>query len=127
MTKYNANASSTYDYLLSNAHSEESSYMYEPTWIMFVEPISGERIGDDLIEVYKYIDGHSGTSTTSRKVSAQEARAEWNFWIGQGFDRITDKNSRGWKLTEHIKNRCHHHQRRYAMTREESENSDWDE
>ena len=118
MTKYNANASSTYDYLLSNAHSEESSYMYEPTWIMFVEPISGERIGDDLIEVYKYIDGHSGTSTTSRKVSAEEARAEWNFWIGQGFDRITDKNSRGWKLTEHIKNRCHHHQRRYAMTRE---------
>ena len=127
MTKYNANASSTYDYLLSNAHSEESSYMYEPTWIMFVEPISGERIGDDLIEVYKYIDGHSGTSTTSRKVSAEEARAEWKFWIGLGFDRITDKNSRGWKLTEHIKNRRRHHQSRSAIVRQLSENSDWDE
>jgi len=36
-------------------------------------------------------------------VVVDEARAEWRFWIGQGFQRITDVTDKGWKYTEDMR------------------------
>ena len=102
----------TYNYLLSNGepndgvhHTEEG--IYEPTWIMFVEYTSTtNNENDTLIEVYKYIAGSMGTQTTTRRVPAEEARAEWNFWLGQGFSRITDPENKGWKYTQQLQARA---------------------
>ena len=59
------------------------------------------------IEVYKYIDGPGATQTNSKVVAVDEARAEWKFWIGQGFQRITDAtDNKGWKYTEDIRERA---------------------
>ena len=58
-----------------------------------------------LIEIYKYIDGSSGTQTSSRIVSLLEARAEWKFWIGQGFQRIVNPTDKGWRYTGELRNR----------------------
>tara|TARA_Y100000310_G_scaffold202386_1_gene202526 strand:- start:167 stop:556 length:390 start_codon:yes stop_codon:yes gene_type:complete len=76
--------------------------IYESTWILFAEPPvieSGFDSAAPLIEVYKYISSNSGTQTKSKVVAVDEARAEWKFWIGQGFQRITDKENKGWKYT----------------------------
>ena len=101
-------------YLISNTHLDTSTVVhdigdiYEWTWILFAEaPVeeSGFDLTDPRIEVYKYINGSGATQTKSKVVSLVEARAEWRFWIGQGFQRITDKDNKGWKYTEDIRSR----------------------
>ena len=101
-------------YLISNTHLDTSTVVhnigdvYEWTWILFAEtPVieSGFDTVVSRIEVYKYISGTGATQTKSKVVSLDEARAEWRFWIGQGFQRITDKDNKGWKYTEDIRNR----------------------
>ena len=82
--------------------------IYELTWILFAEtPVieSGFDLAAPRIEVYKYIDRVGATQTKSKVVNVDEARAEWKFWIGQGFQRITDKDNKGWKYTGDIRNR----------------------
>ena len=102
-------------YLISNTHLNASAVpgivgQDEWTWILFVEAAvieSGFDITDTaLVEIYKYIDGERGTNTKSRVVNVEEARAEWRFWIGQGFQRVTDKTNKGWKYTRDIRQRC---------------------
>ena len=99
----------TYNYLLSNDSQKDDYGIYEPTWIMFVESTVGserENVNDVLIEVYKYIAGSMGTQTTTRRVVVEEARAEWNFWLGQGFNRIIDPENKGWKYTQQMQERA---------------------
>ena len=102
-------------YLISNTHLDISRWVhdigdiYEWTWILFAEPPvieSGFDLAAPLIEVYKYINGAGATQTKSKVVAVDEARAEWKFWIGQGFQRITDKENKGWKYTGDIRQRC---------------------
>ena len=99
-------------YLISNTKhvgALPDDGIYESTWILFAEPPMIESGFDiprtSLVEVYKYIAGDHGTQTKSRVVDIDEARAEWKFWIGQGFQRITDKENKGWKYTGDIRNR----------------------
>ena len=99
----------TYNYLLSNDVRAETEGIYEPTWVMFVEytmATNNENEDEALIEVYKYIDGPSGKQTTTRRVPIDEARAEWNFWLGQGFSRITDPENKGLKYTQQLQVRA---------------------
>ena len=99
----------TYNYLLSNDVRAETEGIYEPTWVMFVEytvTTNNENEDEALIEVYKYINGAMGTQTTTRRVPIDEARAEWNFWLGQGFSRITDPENKGWKYTQQLQVRA---------------------
>ena len=102
----------TKTYMISNAHLDATAYDENAgcTWVLFVEGQVIESGFDkpdvSTIEIYKYIDGSSGTQTSSRIVSLLEARAEWKFWIGQGFQRITDKESKGWKYTGEIRDRA---------------------
>ena len=101
--------SNTYNYLLSNDSHKDDYGIYEPTWIMFVESTAASNkddVNDVLIEVYKYIEGSMGTQTTTRRVVVEEARAEWNFWLGQGFNRITDPENKGWEYTRHLQQRA---------------------
>ena len=105
-------------FLISNTHLDTSTVVhdigdvYDWTWILFAESTLTAR-GRDLefdlaaprIEVYKYISDAGATQTNSKVVTVDEARAEWRFWIGQGFQRITDKDNKGWKYTEDIRNR----------------------
>ena len=99
-------------YLISNTQhvgAVADDGIYELTWILFAEiPAieSGFDLTDPRIEVYKYISSDSGTQTKSKVVAVDEARAEWRFWIGQGFQRITDKDNKGWKYTRDIRQRC---------------------
>ena len=99
-------------YLISNTNhvgALPDDGIYESTWILFAEPPvieSGFDLAAPLIEVYKYISSDSGTQTKSKVVAVDEARAEWKFWIGQGFQRITDKENKGWKYTGDIRQRC---------------------
>ena len=99
-------------YLISNAQhvgTLPADGLYELTWILFAEiPAieSGFDLTDPRIEVYKYISSNSATQTKSKVVAVDEARAEWRFWIGQGFQRITDKENKGWKYTGNIRQRC---------------------
>ena len=102
-------------YLISNTHLDVSFAkqlshirVYGCTWILFAEtPIIKWKSGFDLavprIEVYKYVDGAGATQTKSKVVAVDEARAEWRFWIGQGFQRITDVTDKGWKYTEDMR------------------------
>ena len=100
-------------YLISNVHKDgiNSAYglnndeIYEPTWIMFADSSATTAEKVPLIEVYKYINGVSGTQTKSKVVDIEEARAEWRFWIDQGFQRITNTTNKGWKYTEDIRKR----------------------
>ena len=83
--------------------------IYELTWILFAEtPVieSGFDLTYPRIEVYKYINGTGATQTKSKVVNVDEARAEWKFWIGQGFQRITDKENKGGKYTGEIRERA---------------------
>ena len=99
-------------YLISNdqhAIRLSDDGIYELTWILFAEiPVieSGFDQAVPRIEVYKYIDGPGATQTNSKVVAVDEARAEWKFWIGQGFQRITDATDKGWKYTEEIRERA---------------------
>ena len=101
-------------YLISNDQhvgTLPADGIYELSWILFAEiPAieSGFDLTDSRIEVYKYIRGTGVgfTKTKSKVVNVDEARAEWRFWIGQGFQRITDKENKGWKYTEDIRQRC---------------------
>ena len=96
-------------YLISNTHHVDVGDVYEWTWILFAEtPVieSGFDLAAPRIEVYKYIDRVGATQTKSKVVNVYEARAEWKFWIGQGFQRITDKDNKGWKYTEDIRERA---------------------
>ena len=96
-------------YLISNTHHVDVGDVYEWTWILFAEtPVieSGFDLAAPRIEVYKYIDRVGATQTKSKVVNVDEARAEWKFWIGQGFQRITDKDNKGWKYTEDIRDRA---------------------
>ena len=96
-------------YLISNTHHVDVGDVYEWTWILFAEtPVieSGFDLAAPRIEVYKYIDRVGATQTKSKVVNVDEARAEWKFWIGQGFQRITDKDNKGWKYTEDIRERA---------------------
>ena len=99
-------------YLISNdqhAIRLSDDGIYELTWILFAEiPVieSGFDQAVPRIEVYKYISSKSGTQTKSKVTIVDEARAEWKFWIGQGFQRITDKDNKGWKYTEDIRERA---------------------
>ena len=101
-------------YLISNEQRAvrlSDDEIYKSTWILFAETpvIEVERSGFDLsvprIEVYKYISGPGATQTKSKVATVDEARAEWRFWISQGFQRITDATDKGWKYTEDIRNR----------------------
>ena len=98
-------------YLISNTHHVDVGDIYDWTWILFAETpvIEVERSGFDLsvprIEVYKYISGPGATQTKSKVATVDEARAEWRFWISQGFQRITDATDKGWKYTGDIRNR----------------------
>ena len=98
-------------YLISNTNhvgALPDDGIYESTWILFAEPPvieSGFDLTAPLIEVYKYISGAGATQTKSKVVAVDEARAEWKFWIGQGFQRITDKENKGWKYTGDIRKR----------------------
>ena len=96
-------------YLISNTHHVDVGDVYEWTWILFAEtPVieSGFDTVVSRIEVYKYISGTGATQTKSKVVNVDEARAEWKFWIGQGFQRITDKENKGWKYTGEIRDRA---------------------
>ena len=99
-------------YLISNDQhvgTLPADGIYELSWILFAEiPAieSGFDLTDPRIEVYKYISSNSATQTKSKVVNVDEARAEWRFWIRQGFQRITDKENKGWKYTEDIRQRC---------------------
>ena len=102
-------------YLISNTHLDVSFAkqlshirVYGCTWILFAEtPIikyhPAIAVAFPRIEVYKYVDGAGATQTKSKVVAADEARAEWRFWIGQGFQRITDITDKGWKYTEDMR------------------------
>ena len=98
-------------YLKSNTHLDTSAVVhdigdvYEWTWIMFVDAKVTNDKDVPLIEVYKYIDGTGATQTKSKLSSVVEARAEWRFWIGMGFQRITNTTNKGWKYTEDIRKR----------------------
>ena len=98
-------------YLISNTHLDTSAVVhdigdvYEWTWIMFVDAKVTNDKDVPLIEVYKYIDGTGATQTKSKLISADEARAEWKFWIGQGFQRITNSMNKGWIYTGDIRKR----------------------
>ena len=98
-------------YLISNTHLDTSAVVhdigdvYEWTWIMFVDAKVTNDKDVPLIEVYKYIDGTGATQTKSKLISADEARAEWRFWVDQGFQRITNTTNKGWKYTEDIRKR----------------------
>ena len=95
-------------YLISNSHIKESAdpyKIYEWTWILFVDAKVTNDKDVPLIEVYKYINGTGATQTKSKLISADEARAEWKFWIGQGFQRITNKMNKGWIYTGDIRKR----------------------
>jgi hypothetical protein len=108
-------------FLISNTHLPASTtvttamHRDDWTWILFVEkPVieSGFDLAAPWIEVYKYIKSPAHLTaaerqraTMSKVVSVQEARAEWKFWIGLGFQRITDKDNKGWKYTEDIRER----------------------
>ena len=96
-------------YLISNTHHVDVGDVYEWTWILFAEtPVieSGFDLAAPRIEVYKYIDRVGATQTKSKGVNVDEPRAEWKFWIGQGFQRITDKENKGWKYTGEIRERA---------------------
>ena len=99
-------------YLISNEQhvgALPDGAIYELTWILFAEiPVieSGFDQAVPRIEVYKYIDGPRAKQTNSKVVAVDEARAEWKFWIGQGFQRITDATDKGWKYTEEIRERA---------------------
>ena len=96
-------------YLISNTHHVDVGDVYEWTWILFAEtPVieSGFDLAAPRIEVYKYIDRVGATQTKSKVVNVDEARAEWKFWIGLGFQRSTDKDNKGWKYTEDIRDRA---------------------
>ncbi len=99
----------TYNYLLSNDSQKDDYGIYEPTWIMFVESTAASNkddVNDTLIEVYKYIEGSMSTQTTTRRVVVEEARAEWKFWLGQGFSRIIDPENKGWKYMQQLQKRA---------------------
>ena len=94
-------------YMLSNLHAW--AYHANPIWILFAaikspvvinHPRHGKGIAyDDRIEIHKYIDN---AAAKSKVVDAEEARAEWRFWIDQGFRRITNVNDKGWEYTKKI-------------------------
>ena len=108
-------------FLISNTHLDASTtvttamHRDDWTWILFVEtPVieSGFDLAAPRIEVYKYIKNPAPATfwprqraTMSKVVTVDEARAEWRFWIGLGFQRITDKDNKGWKYTEDIRER----------------------
>ena len=98
-------------YLISNdqhAIRLSDDEIYKSTWILFAEtPVieSGFDQAVPRIEVYKYIDGPGATQTNSKVVAADEARAEWKFWIGQGFQRIVNPTDKGWRYTGELRNR----------------------
>ena len=96
-------------YLISNTQhvgAVAGDEIYEPTWILFADPFVTTAEKVPLIEVYKYISGDHGTQTKSRVVNVDEARAEWRFWIGQGFQRVMNATDKGWKYTGDIRQRC---------------------
>ena len=104
----------TKTYMISNAHlnsAHRGAYDENAgcTWVLFVEGQVIESGFDkpdvSTIVIYKYIDGSSATQTSSRVVSLLEARAEWKFWIGQGFQRIVNPTDKGWKYTGELRNR----------------------
>ena len=101
----------TKTYMISNAHLDATANDENAgcTWVLFVEGQVIESGFDkpdvSTIEIYKYIDGSSATQTSSRVVSLLEARAEWKFWIGQGFQRIVNPTDKGWKYTGELRNR----------------------
>ena len=102
-------------YLISNTHLDTSTVVhnigdvYECIWILFAETLVIDSVRGDWtaprIEIYKYIDDAGVTETGSKIIAVDDARAEWRFWIGQGFQRITDKDNKGWKYTGDIRNR----------------------
>ena len=102
-------------YLISNTHLDTSTVVhnigdvYECIWILFAETLVIDSVRGDWtaprIEIYKYIDNAGVTETGSKIIAVDDARAEWRFWIGQGFQRITDKDNKGWKYTGDIRNR----------------------
>jgi len=109
-------------YLISNTHLDTSTAVhnigdvYECIWILFAETLVIDSVRGDWtaprIEIYKYIhtqsrwlDDAGVTETGSKIIAVDDARAEWRFWIGQGFQRITDKDNKGWKYTGDIRNR----------------------
>ena len=98
----------------ANSHSADMDAdikqgIYKPTWILFAaikspvvinHPRHGKGIAyDDRIEIHKFIDSEAAKS---KIVDAEEARAEWRFWIDQGFRRITNVNDKGWEYTKKI-------------------------
>ena len=88
---------------------KQEIYHTNPIWILFAaikspvvinHPRHGRGIAyDDRIEIHKYIDSEAAKS---KIVDAEEARAEWRFWIDQGFRRITNVNDKGWEYTKKI-------------------------
>jgi len=72
------------------------------TWILFAElPVieSGfDKTDVSFIEVFKHITGNPPQKSI-RVVDIDEARAEWRFYIAQGFQRITDPADKGWAYT----------------------------
>ena len=72
------------------------------TWILFAElPVieSGfDKTDVSFIEVFKHITGNPPQKSI-RVVDIDEARAEWKFYIAQGFQRITDPADKGWAYT----------------------------
>ena len=102
-------------YLISNTHLDTSTVVhnigdvYECIWILFAETLVIDSVRGDWtaprIEIYKYIDNAGVTESGSKIIAVDDARAEWRFWIGQGFQRITDKDNKGWKYTGDIRNR----------------------
>jgi|TARA_R110000824_G_scaffold67055_4_gene173714 hypothetical protein len=114
MTEKTMTTTTDKTFLISNTHLDTSTVVhdigdvYEWTWILFAETPAIESGFDRYaprIEVYKYISDAGATQTNSKVVTVDEARAEWRFWIGQGFQRITDKDNKGWKYTEDIRSR----------------------
>ena len=98
-------------YLISNEQhvgALPDGAIYELTWILFAEiPVieSGFDQAVPRIEVYKYIDGPRAKQTNSKVTIVDEARAEWKFWIGQGFQRIVNPTDKGWRYTGELRNR----------------------
>ena len=92
-----------------NGDIKQEIYHTNPIWILFAaikspvvinHPRHGKGIAyDDRIEIHKYIDN---AAAKSKVVDAEEARAEWRFWIDQGFRRITNVNDKGWEYTKKI-------------------------
>ena len=115
MTEKTMTTTTDKTFLISNTHLDTSTVVhdigdvYECIWILFAETLVIDSVRGDWtaprIEIYKYIDDAGVTETGSKIIAVDDARAEWRFWIGQGFQRITDKDNKGWKYTGDIRNR----------------------